>query len=175
MNILDDGLLRGKLGSRPVDDEGVAVLTKEIIGRGVLRTYLHNTYSAKKEGAVSTGNAIRSWSSLPSIGITNLYIAPSGQSGAVPFENIVHSVARGLYIVDAMGIHTINHISGDFSIGVTGLWIENGQEQFPVKEAVITGNLLELFGKVEALGDDFHFYGNLGAPSLLIPSADISA
>jgi PmbA protein len=74
-----------------------------------------------------------------------------------------------------MGIHTANPITGDFSVGVTGLWIDGGVIQHPVKEAVISGNILDLFGKVEAVGDDLRFYGNVGGPSVLIPGVDISA
>ena len=74
-----------------------------------------------------------------------------------------------------MGVHTANTISGEFSIGVSGLWIENGAIKFPVKEAVISGNILDLFKKIEAIGDDVRFYGNIGAPSLLIGPTDISA
>jgi len=74
-----------------------------------------------------------------------------------------------------MGVHTANPVSGDFSLGVTGLWIENGEIQFPVKEAVISGNILEFFNKVAAVGDDLIFYGNMGAPSIIISDVDISA
>ena len=90
-------------------------------------------------------------------------------------KDLFRSLDRGLYIVDAMGVHTANPISGDFSLGVTGLWIEGGEIQYPVKEAVISGNILELFGKIAAVGDDLVFYGNMGAPSLLISDVDISA
>jgi PmbA protein len=74
-----------------------------------------------------------------------------------------------------MGVHTANPISGDFSIGVTGLWIENGEIAFPVKEAVISGNLLDFFSKVSAIADDLRFYGTVGSPSLIISDVDISA
>ena len=74
-----------------------------------------------------------------------------------------------------MGVHTANPISGDFSLGVTGLWIEGGEVRFPVKEAVISGNILEFFNKVAAVGDDLIFYGNMGAPSIIISDVDISA
>ncbi len=74
-----------------------------------------------------------------------------------------------------MGVHTANPITGNFSIGVTGLWIEKGEIKFPVKEAVISGNILEFFDNIEAIGDDLKFYGNIGAPSLIISNIDISA
>jgi PmbA protein len=74
-----------------------------------------------------------------------------------------------------MGVHTANPISGEFSVGVTGIWIERGELKQPVKEAVISGNILDFFGKVRALGDDLRFYGNIGGPSLIITDVDISA
>jgi PmbA protein len=74
-----------------------------------------------------------------------------------------------------MGLHTANPISGDFSIGISGLWIENGETAYPIKEAVISGNILELFKKIEGIGNDLKFYGNVGSPSLLIGDMDISA
>jgi PmbA protein len=73
-----------------------------------------------------------------------------------------------------MGVHTANPISGEFSIGVTGLWVESGRAQYPVKEAVISGNILDFFSRIEAVGDDLRFYGNMGAPSLIIAGVDIS-
>ncbi|MEC4676782.1 MAG: TldD/PmbA family protein [Nitrospirota bacterium] len=176
INILDTGLLPGKMGSRPVDDEGVAVKEKTLISEGVLRAYLYNTCTAKKGSAVSTGNAVRGgFSSLPSVGITNLFLEAARGSDIVPKNKMFSLIKRGLYIVNAMGVHSANPISGEFSIGVTGLWIENGEVKFPVKEAVISGTILEFFDRVEAIGDDFRFYGNIGAPSLVISGMDISA
>ncbi|MEW6109384.1 MAG: TldD/PmbA family protein [Nitrospirota bacterium] len=176
LNIMDSGLLSGKLGSRPVDDEGVPVTEKKLIEEGMLRTYLFNTYTAKKSGTVSTGNAVRrGFSSLPTVGTTNFYLGTAPGVDTFPKDEMFRIIDRGLYIVEAMGVHTANPISGEFSIGVAGLWIERGVMQFPVKEAVISGNIMELFNKVEAVGDDLRFYGNLGAPCLIISDVDISA
>lgn len=176
INIIDSGLRSGKLGSRPVDDEGVPTSETILVQEGVLQTYLYNTYTARKGNTHSTGNAARgSFSSLPSVGITNLFIEPSSADGCLCKMELFKSLGRGLFIVDAMGVHTANPVSGDFSLGVTGLWIEGGEVQFPVKEAVVTGNIMELFNKVEAVGDDLIFYGNMGAPSIIISDMDISA
>jgi len=176
VSIMDSGLLPGRLGSRPVDDEGVATQSKAVIKEGMLLSYLFNTYTARKGNAVSTGNARRGGhASLPSVGITNLYLEPASPADCIPSQDLFKTVGRGLYIVDAMGIHMINSISGDFSIGVTGLWIENGEVAYPVKEALISGNLLDFFRKVSAVGDDMKFYGSLGSPSLIIPDIDVSA
>ena len=176
INIIDSGLLKGRLGSKPVDDEGVPVKEKILLREGVLQTYIYNTYTAKKGGTVSTGNAVRgSFASLPSVGITNLFMEAASGSYIISKDRLFSSVVRGLYILDAMGVHMANPISGEFSVGVTGLWIENGVVKFPVKEAVISGNILEFFDKIEAVGDDLRFYGNIGAPSLIISDMDISA
>ena len=176
INLVDSGLLNGRLGSGPVDDEGVPSQEKTVIHEGVLKTYLYNTYTSRKAGAVSTGNAARGgFSALPSVGVSNLFLEPVPGTSVVPRERLFAEIGRGLYVTDAMGVHTANPISGDFSVGVTGLWIERGEIAFPVKEAVLSGNILELFGKVQAVGTDLRFFGNIGAPSLIISGVDISA
>ena len=176
ITITDSGLLPGRLGSRPLDDEGVSTQATQLVQEGVLLSYLFNTYTANKAKTVSTGNALRGgFSSLPSVGVTNLFIEASEASACIPQRSLLSSLHKGLYVVNAMGIHTANPVSGDFSIGVSGLWIENGEVAFPVKEAVISGNLLEFFTKVSAVGDDMKFYGAVGSPSLIISDIDISA
>ena len=84
-------------------------------------------------------------------------------------------MSRGILILNAMGLHTANPISGDFSVGISGQWVENGEIAYPIKEAVVSGNILTLFKKIDALGSDMEFYGNIGSPSLLIGDMDISA
>ncbi len=176
ISIMDSGLVPGRLGSKPLDDEGVATQSKALIKEGLLHSYLFNTYTARKGNTVSTGNAMRgSHASLPAVGITNLYLESASPADCIPAQDLFRAMDKGLYVVDAMGIHMINPISGDFSIGVTGLWIEQGEVAFPVKEALISGNLLDFFRKVSAVGDDMKFYGSLGSPSLIIPDIDVSA
>lgn len=176
ISILDSGRLPRRLGSKPVDDEGVPVGKVIAIEAGVLKSYFFNTYTARKTGSVSTGNGVRNgFSSLPAVGINNLYLDSSSDSYLVAKKNLLNSLDKGLYVVDAMGVHTANPISGEFSIGVAGLWIEKGEVLFPVKEAVISGNILEFFGRVESIGDDMRFFGSVGAPSIRISSVDISA
>lgn len=174
ISVLDDGCMERKLGSRPFDDEGVPTSGKYLIKDGLLQGYMYNVYTAKKDGLMSTGNAVKGgFSSLPAIGPSNLYI--NIHSGSVKPGNLFAIIDKGLYITEAMGIHTANPVSGEFSIGVSGLWIEKGNIKYPVKEAIISGNILDFFSKVEAGGDDFRFYGNLASPSLLIGPTDISA
>lgn len=175
LNIIDSGLLDGKLGSKPVDDEGVPTSHKILIEKGILNGYLYNTYTAKKDGIASTGNAVRGgFTGIPTVGPTNLYIEPTSAEYTKRFENLVKNINRGLYVIETMGMHTANPISGEFSVGASGLWIEDGEIKYPVKEAVISGNILDLFKKVVMVGDDLRFYGNIGASSLLIEEIDIS-
>ncbi|MCG2814113.1 MAG: metallopeptidase TldD-related protein, partial [Thermodesulfovibrionales bacterium] len=172
----DSGIIPRRLGTRPFDDEGVLTSEKVLIKDGALMGFLHNTYTAKKEGAYSTGNAVRGgYTGLPSVGISNLCLKTSSESDVMLFNTLIASMDKGLYITEAMGVHTANPITGEFSIGVSGLWIENGTIRFPVKEAVISGDMLGLFERIEAAGDVMRFYGNIGTPSLLIGLTDISA
>jgi PmbA protein len=176
INMTDSGLLPRKLGSSPVDDEGVPARETAVIREGELVSYLYNTCTARKDGTSSTGNAVRrGYAALPSVGVTNFFIHPGSLQGSLPKDKTFSMIDKGLFVLDAMGVHTANPISGEFSIGVSGIWIERGEPRHPVKEAVISGNILEFFEKVEAVGDDLRFYGNIGAPRLIIADVDISA
>ncbi len=174
INIIDDATMEQHLGSRPFDDEGVPTSRLYLVREGVLVNYMYNTYTARREGRDSTGNAVRhGYTSLPSVGPSNLYI--DGADRTMSVKALIESIDRGVYITEIMGLHTANPISGEFSIGITGLWIERGSIKYPIKEAIISGNILELFSRIEAIGDDLRFYGNAGAPSLLIGPTDLSA
>ncbi|MDO8282800.1 MAG: TldD/PmbA family protein [Thermodesulfovibrionia bacterium] len=174
VNIIDDGLLPWGIGSSLTDDEGVPAQKKVLISEGVLNGFIHNTYTAKKENVASTGNAVRSSSKgLPGVGITNLYIEP--EKNGNDKATIISSLSKGILITSVMGVHMANPVSGDFSIGISGLMIEAGQMAYPFKEAVISGNILDMFKMVEQVGSDLEFYGRIGSPSLLIGEMDISA
>lgn len=174
VSIVDDGCIPHRLGSRPFDDEGVATSKKYLIRDGVLLNYMYSIYTAKKDNVTSTGNALKSGlAALPSAAPTNLYVAVSDK--CINSGNLIELLDRGIYITEAMGIHTANPVSGEFSIGISGLWIEKGIIKHPVKEAIISGNILDFFRKIKAAGNDFRFYGNMASPSLLIGPVDISA
>ncbi|MDA8090541.1 MAG: TldD/PmbA family protein [Nitrospiraceae bacterium] len=179
LSIFDDGLLPRGLGSAPFDDEGVPTSRKGLIEAGVLKGYMHNTYTAAKDGSVSTGNAVKSGlASFPSVGPLNFYLKEvfkGGNSRGLKLEDLFAQAGKGLYVTEAMGMHMINPVSGEFSIGVSGLLIEGGKTSHAVKEAVISGNLLDFFKNVEAVADDLRFYGGTGSPSILIGPTDISA
>jgi PmbA protein len=175
LNIIDDALLKGKLGSKPSDDEGVETKRKLLIEQGTLQAFMHNTYTAAKDGTSSTGNAVRGGATgMPAVGRMNLYLDAGADESRHPFNKLVETVDKGLYVLDTMGMHTANPISGEFSVGVSGLFIEKGATRYPFKEAVISGNILDLFKNVLMVGEDLRFYGNIGAPCLLIEHMDIS-
>jgi PmbA protein len=109
------------------------------------------------------------------VGITNFFLEAAPGETPVPLQALPAAVGSGLYVLDAMGIHTANPVSGDYSVGVTGIWIENGVAAYPVKEAVLSGNILEMFSNIEAIGDDLTFFGGIGCPSLMVREMNISA
>ncbi|KUK13276.1 MAG: Peptidase U62, modulator of DNA gyrase, partial [bacterium 42_11] len=162
--LIDDGTMEKGMGSAPFDAEGFPTKRKEVVVDGILETYLHNLYTASKDGVDTTGNAVRGYASIPSVGITNLFIMP----GEKEPEEILKNVNKGLYILEVMGLHTVNLISGDFSLGVSGIWIENGEFAFPVKGVTIAGNLLEFFNRLEEVGKDLTFFGTVGGVTLVV-------
>ncbi len=172
INIIDDGLLEERFGSTPFDGEGVPTKRKFLIEKGVLKGLMHNSYTAKRAGLKSsTGNALRTDRGI-SVGPTNLYLDTENRNYS--FEDLLKIIDRGIYVIDVMGMHTANPISGDFSVGVAGLYIEKGEIKYPLKEVVISGNIGDFFKNIIATGTDLTFYGNLGAPTLLVEGLDIS-
>jgi PmbA protein len=170
ITVFDDGLLENGLGTAPCDDELVPVSKKVIIDKGRLARFLYNTYTANKDKTVSTGNGMRGgFKGIPGVGITNLYIEP----GRKTLEELVSSVDKGLLVTDVMGMHTANSISGDFSVGAVGFWIEKGEKAYPVREITIAGSILDLMKHVDAVGSDIRFSGRIGCPSLRIGELSI--
>ncbi len=170
VTVLDDGLLEGGLGTAPSDDETVPMQKKTVIERGRLALFLHNVYTANKDKTLSTGNGMRGgFKGMPGVGVTNLYIEPGTDS----LENLIAALERGLFVTEVMGMHTANPISGDFSVGATGFWIEKGRKAYPVREITIAGNILDLMKQVAAVGSDLRFSGRIGSPSLLVRELSI--
>ncbi len=171
LKIIDNGLLPNQIGTAPFDDEGTPCQKTILINDGILTNYLQNAYTAKKGNTQSTGNAARGgFKTLPAIGPTNLYIEPGKKSQS----EIVKAINKGLLVTRLMGIHTINPISGDFSIGAAGLVIENGKITHPVRGITIAGNIIDMLEAIEEVASDLRFIGNVGAPSLLINHISIS-
>lgn len=171
ITILDDALLPGGAGSRAFDDEGTPSRTTPLMVEGRVEGFMHNAYTAKKAGTASTGNGSRGgFRSQPGVGSTNLYI----KNGDASPNELVVSVGSGLLVKEVLGMHTANPISGDFSVGVSGLWIEGGKVAYPVREAAIAGNVLAMFSEVEAVGSDLRMVGSIGAPSILLRPISVS-
>ena len=170
ITVYDDALVDGGLGSAPSDDEGVPTGKKTVIDKGRLALFLHNTYTANKDRTVSTGNGMRGgFKGVPGVGVTNLYIEPGEHS----LDELIAALDRGLLVTEVMGMHTANPISGDFSVGATGFWIEKGKKAYPVREITIAGTILDLMKHVDAVGRDLRFSGRIGSPSLRVRELSI--
>ncbi|MGH7821728.1 MAG: TldD/PmbA family protein [Candidatus Binatia bacterium] len=163
VTLIDDPLLPGRLGSRPFDAEGMPTRRNVVAEHGVLRTYLLDTYAARKLGMTSTASAVRSFGDVPSAGSSNFYL----ERGPVPPEEIVASVRDGFYVTELSGFG-VNPVTGDYSRGAGGLWIESGKLTFPVEEVTIAGNLLEMLTSVEVIGNDLRFRSRTASPTLKI-------
>jgi PmbA protein len=171
ITITDDGTLPEGIASAPADGEGIPMQRTVLIESGILKGFLYDLYTAKKDNTSSTGNGFRSgFKGTPHVGISNFYI----EKGEFSQEKIISEVDEGFLIKEAMGIHTANPISGDFSLGVSGLWIKGGKVSFPVRGVVLSGNILDLFKSIEKIGADLRFFGGMGAPTLLVKEMNIS-
>jgi PmbA protein len=169
VTVYDDGRMQRGFGSRPFDGEGLPTRKTPVIERGVLKSYLLDTYSGRKLGMASTGNASRGVGDSPSAGPTNFYLVP----GAVPPKDIIRSVTRGLYVTELIGFG-INMVTGDYSRGAAGFWIENGELAYPVEEITIAGNLKRLFLDIDMIGNDLEFRGRIASPTIKIGEMTIA-
>jgi len=168
LTILDDGTLEKGFMSLPVDAEGYPMRKKAVVEEGVFRGFLHSTYTAIKSGAEPTGNSVREgFRSLPLSGITNLFIKPG--------EKSLQELLQGdvFLITDLMGLHTVDPVSGDFSLGASGIIYREGRRQKSVRGVVIGGNIRDIWSSVVDVGCDLKFYGNVGSPSLLIENITV--
>lgn len=171
MTIVDDGKKPGGLLSAPFDGEGVATQTTPVIVEGELQNFLHNTYTSHKEGVKTTSNSSRSsYKAIPEIGTTNFYI----KKGNHKRDKLIKDLETGFYVTEVMGIHTADPITGDFSVGASGIWIEKGEFAFPVRGVTIAGNLIELLHSVDSVADDLTFYIGKGSPTIKISSVTVS-
>ena len=169
LTLIDDPTIPGLFGSYPFDDEGVPGRRKVVIENGVLRSYLLNTYSARKLGLETTGNASRGLSGNAGVGIGNFYI----EKGPVSDDEIIRSVKNGFYVTELIG-SGVSVVTGDYSRGAAGQWIENGELVYPVSEVTIAGNLRDMLMKIEAIGSDLEFRGSVASPTLLIGEMTVS-
>jgi PmbA protein len=162
VTIVDDGLIPRALGSRPFDGEGLATRSTVVVGEGVLESYLLDSYSARKLGLRSTHHASRDGAGV-GVSTTNLIL----QAGPTPPEELIRSVKSGLYVTELIGFG-VNGVTGDYSRGAVGLWIEDGELTYPVEEVTVAGNLLEMFGAIEGIGNDLRLRDRTVSPTLLV-------
>jgi PmbA protein len=163
LTLIDDATIPGLFGTSPFDDEGVPSRRTVVIERGVLKSYLLNTYAARKLGMKTTGNASRGLTGNAGIGHGNFYI----EKGAQTPEQILSGIANGFYVTELMGFG-VNVVTGDYSRGAAGMWIRNGELAFAVSEVTIAGNLKDMLLGLEAIGSDLEFRGSVAAPTLKI-------
>jgi len=162
--VLDDGLLPGKLGSRPFDAEGVPTQTTRVIDAGVLKNFLCDTYAGRKLGLASTGNA-----EPEGIGPNNFYL----ERGQATPEQIIRSTRKGLLLTRTIG-QGLNPVTGDISRGASGLWIEDGEIAFPASEIAISGNLKAVLNSIEMIGSDLDFSSQICGPSIKIAEMTVA-
>jgi len=169
LTVIDDPLLPRGLATTPFDGEGLPTRRKAILDAGRLTTFLYDAYTARKAGVAPTANARRGYSSLPSAGAFNFYV----QAGTTPRDDILKGVDRALLVTRCLG-RGVNAVSGEYSRGANGLWIENGEVAYPVQEVTIAGDFIEMLKGIDAIGDDFQMRGSSGAPTLRIANMTVS-
>ena len=151
----------GGFGTSPFDGEGVPTRRTVVVENGVLRSYLMNTYTAKKLRMQTTGNAARGLAGTPGIGPGNYFL----QAGARSPKQLIGDVKEGLYVTEFLG-HGANLVTGDYSRGASGMWISGGELAFPVEEITVAGNLKEMFLNISEIASDLEFRGSVAAPTL---------
>ncbi len=170
INIIDDGTLDRVPGSSSYDADGLPTQKNIVIENGVFKGFLHNIYTASKTNSLSTANSIRSgYKSIPQTGIHNLYLVPKENS----FEKLLGYFDECVYITELMGLHMADPISGNFSLGASGVYYKSSKPLHAIRGVTIASNFLELLKKVELIGNDFRFFGHVGAPSILIKDITI--
>jgi PmbA protein len=169
ITIIDDGTMPGGFGSSPFDGEGVPTRRTVVVERGVLKSYLLNTYTSRKLGLQTTGNAARGLTGNPGIGSGNFFLQPGQKSS----QEIIRDLRNGLYVTEFLGFG-VNLVTGDFSRGASGLWIENGEFTYPVEEITVAGNLKEMFRNVTEIGNDLEFRSSLACPTIRIDGMTVA-
>jgi PmbA protein len=168
IQVLDDPLRRRGLRSRPFDAEGVATRRLAVVEDGVLASWILDSATARELGFASTGHAQRGVSSTPAPGPSNLHLA----AGSDPPEALMADIAEGFYVTDLIGVG-VNQVTGDYSRGASGFWIENGKRSYPVSEVTIAGNLIEMFQTLLPANDlEFRFGTN--APSVRVEGLTVA-
>jgi len=163
VTVFDDGTLPRALGSRPFDAEGLPTRKLAVVEDGILKSYLLDRYSGRKLGRASTGHAARGIEDLPTVSPSNLYLA----AGPEAPEQLLKSIRRGLYVTELIGFG-VNLVTGDYSRGAVGFWIEGGELAFPVEEITIAGTLQGMFEGIEVVGNDLSLNRRIASPTIKI-------
>ena len=171
LTIVDDAQRSGGFLNLPFDDEGTVTRRNELVGQGTLKQFLYDRPSAAEAGKDGTGNARRtSFKDTPHVGTTNFFIEPSKEWD---LKRLLREMGTGFWVRDVIGVHTADAVTGDFSLGASGLWVEGGIAKKAVRGVAISGNLHDIFRKVVQVGDGLRFYHSFGAPPLFIETLDI--
>jgi len=163
VSVIDDGTMVGGFGTSPFDGEGIPTRRTVVIENGVLTSYLLNTYTAKKLGLETTGNASRGLAGTPGIGPGNYFLEPGTRTP----QQLIADVKEGLYVTEFLGMG-VNLVSGDYSRGASGLWISGGKLGDPVEEITVAGNLKEMFMNISEIANDLEFRGSVACPTIRI-------
>jgi PmbA protein len=177
ITVVDDGTMMldergiqiGGFGTSPFDAEGLPSRRTVLVKNGILESYVNNSYTARKLKMKSTGNASRGLAGNPGIGSGNFYLEPGAQSP----DEIIGAIKNGLYVTETMGFG-VNLVTGDYSQGAAGLWIENGELAYPVEEITIAGNLKDMYRNIVAIGNDLVFRGSAAAPTIHVDGMTIA-
>lgn len=164
LSVVDDGLVAGGLGTRPFDSDGVATRRTVVVDRGELKAFLCNVYAARKLGLETTGNAAGG-----GVGPGNFWLLPGDRTAA----EIVSGLEEGFILIRTLG-HGLNSLTGDFSRGAFGLWVEKGEIVYPVSEVTISGNLGEALKSIRAVGSDLEIHGEIAGPTLLVDGLTVA-
>mgnify|MGYP000604338627 CR=1 FL=1 len=170
VTLIDDPHLRGGCFNAGFDAEGLWTQRRVLIQNGVLIGYLHNTFSALLLNQTPTANAVRSsYRFQPVPGATNLYIM-GGKKGK---DELISSIDRGVMVTEVMGLHTANSISGEFSFGISGFYVERGEIQHPISQMTVSGNIIDLFERIVDVGRDVRFIYSYGSPAVLVDGLSV--
>ncbi len=169
VTLIDDPLMPSGVGSMPFDGEGLLTRCKTVVDGGVLKMYFYDSRTARKYGAVPSGNSRRGYSGTPSVGPTNFYL----QQADVSPEEIIRGISNGFYVTETIG-HGVSVVTGDFSVGASGMWIKDGELAFPVHEVTIAGNMLDMMLNVEQVANDAKFMSSIVSPTFKIAEMTIS-
>jgi PmbA protein len=163
VTVIDDGTIVGGFGTSPFDGEGIPTRRTVVIENGVLKSYVLNTYTAKKLGLQTTANASRGLAGTPGIGPGNYFLQP----GARTPQQLIGDVKDGLYVTEFLGMG-VNLVTGDYSRGASGIWISGGELTYPVEEITVAGNLKDMFLNISEIANDLEFRGSVASPTIRI-------